>query len=358
MKQIMIHAYTRHNFGDDLLIHTLCVRYPETTFILHAPKVYKTTFQQLKNFRVQPSDTLFAKGTRYILNALHLMPVYVRWMARNCDAVVHIGGSLFIQQANWEKNIKATKAMPIKRKPFFLLGANFGPFADEAFYQQHKALFQTYSDICFREKYSFDLFKDLKNVRLADDIVFQLEQREAPKQEKTIVISVIKPSIRENLAEYDALYYKKMQEVTIYFIEKGYHVLLMSFCEEEEDNEAVEEIVQGIPAVYMEHIGKHFYQTNIEATLQIIARSHLVVATRFHAMIVGWVFHKPVFPIAYSEKMIHVLEDINFKGKYGTFAHLETLQPEIILHTEAIDVTKQIRNATKQFRQLDVFLKG
>ena len=359
MKQVMIYAYTRFNFGDDLLIHTLCQRYPDTTFILHAPKAYKHTFKQLENIRIHPSDTLFARGIRYIFRKLQLEPLYYQLLANGCDAAVHVGGSLFMQQADWQENVQTTKAISIKGKPFFLLGANFGPYVEADFYRQHKKIFQTYTDICFREQHSYDLFKDLNNVRKADDIGFQLDKMDTAQEDKSIVISVIKPSIRKHLSGYDALYYQKMREIAVYFITKGYHVIFISFCEAENDDEAIEKIAQGIPADYMEHISKHFYRTNIEATLKIIARSQCVVATRFHAMIVGWVFHKPVFPIVYSDKMTHVLEDIAFNGGTKDFTQLEELTAEQVfnhLQADPIDVSKQVNNAAKQFLKLDAFL--
>jgi colanic acid/amylovoran biosynthesis protein len=359
MKQIMIHAYTRFNFGDDLLVDTLCRRYPDTAFILPAPTAYKRLFKHLENIRIQPNDRLLHRGIRYLFRKLRLTNLYFRILARNCDAVVHIGGSLFIQQANWKKNIQTTKAMRIKGKPFFLIGANFGPYSDDAFYQQHKNIFQTDTDICFREKHSYELFKELSNVRLADDIGFQMKKVAPTQQDKAIVISVIKPSIRKHLSGYDGIYYQKIQEIAVYFIQRDYQVILLSFCDAEQDNEAIEHIMQGIPPAYSTHIHKHFYQTNIKETLQHIARSQFVVATRFHAMIAGWVLHKPVFPIIYSDKMSHVLEDVGFQGGSTDFAHLHELEAEQVFNQMGagpMDVSKQVNNAARQFCKLDQFL--
>src|SRR5699024_1160694 len=45
MKKVMVYAYSQFNLGDDLFIKILCERYPETQFVLYAPKQYKRCFQ-------------------------------------------------------------------------------------------------------------------------------------------------------------------------------------------------------------------------------------------------------------------------------------------------------------------------
>ncbi|MED5076898.1 polysaccharide pyruvyl transferase family protein [Geobacillus stearothermophilus] len=171
---------------------------------------------------------------------------------------------------------------------FFLLGANFGPFTDMDFYLQHKEIFKHFTDICFREKYSYSLFADLPNVRVASDIVFQLRRQNIYRQtKKQVIISVIKPSIREYLSGYDEVYYKKIKDITIYFVEKGYDVTLMSFCKNEGDSEAIKNIMKLIPNEYLNKVIEYSYQSNIDKALNIIAGSSFVVATRFHAMILG-----------------------------------------------------------------------
>lgn len=358
MKKVMVYAYTHFNLGDDLFIKVLCERYPEVRFVLYAPSEYKQSFKSLDNIRVLPSDTIISRGFSYVFRRLHLYGVYRRLLAKNCDAAILIGGSLFIQGENWRNELENTKALQIKNKRFFLLGANFGPYHDDQFYMEHKKIFRTYTDICFRETHSYKLFNDLRNVRMAGDIVFQLKKSEQ-QTTNNIVISVIKPSIRQSLSNYDEIYFRKMKEIAIYFMERGYTVTLVSFCEYEADDEAIDMIMNLIPMSYLDRITNHFYKLNLEETLNLVARSSYVVATRFHSMILGWLYNKPVFPIVYSTKMTNVMKEVGFSGTYTNFDHIDTLRPEQVftsMKTNSIEVSYQIKHSATQFERLDEYL--
>ncbi|MED4268334.1 polysaccharide pyruvyl transferase family protein [Priestia megaterium] len=359
MKKVMIYAYTEFNLGDDLFIKILCERYPDTQFVLYAPRQYKVLFEKLNNISFFPSDLLFIKANNYILRKFGVTNFFRSLTAKNCDAAVYIGGSLFIQEGNWIKHLENTKSMRIKNKPFFLLGANFGPFTNHEFYSKYKDLFRQFTDICFREKHSHGLFKELNNVRVADDIIFQLKKLPNRQEEKNIVISVIKPSFREDLSNYDDIYYQKMRDIAIYFVERGYRVTFMSFCEFQGDQEAIEKITMLIPKNYLNKISSHFYKTNIDETLEIIANSSFIVATRFHSMILGWIFNKPVFPIVYSKKMTNVMTDVGFNGLYANMNNIGELKPNDVfegMKTNLIDVSNQIKDAERHFEKLDEYL--
>lgn len=376
MKKIMIYAYTYANLGDDLFIKTLCDRYPDTTFVLHAPRIYKEKLAYIKNLTVIPSDHLFIRLMNYACRTFNIPFMTQQLIASRCDGAVHIGGSLFIQGEAWEEQFELTKALHQSNKPFFLIGANFGPYDDPDFYAAHRRIFKQYTDICFRERHTYNLFKDLENVRVADDVIFHFANKrmlndgehtvcltetmqEKSVQNKSVAISVIKPSTRPHLAAYDDLYYEKMAEVSLHFIKKGFDVTLMSFCEYEGDSEAIQQIKRRIPKNMQRRLLSHYYQLNMGAALAIIAQATYVIATRFHAMILGWIYDKPVYPIAYSEKITNVLNDIEFHGNYTDFKGLEKISAQDVhqsMESNVVEISEQINNAEKQFEKLDQFL--
>lgn len=359
MKKMLIYAYTEFNLGDDLFIKVLCERYPDTKFRICAPRLYKQCFKELPNLKVYPSDSLLLRGIGYICRKLKIHNVAHKYLADHSDGVVHIGGSIFMEADHWAEHFKNAEVIRNQNKPYYLLGSNFGPFTNQEYYDEHKRIFKDYTDICFREQYSYDLFKDLDNVRLAPDIIFQLDPPDIPNEpENYIVLSVIKPSAK-GLNGFDNLYYEKMKELAIYFIEKGYAVHFMSFCEHEGDQLAIEEIQRLIGPSYKDAIQVHLYKTNMEEVLSVLANASSIVASRFHAMILGWVFNKPVFPVAYSKKMVNVMEDVGFTGLYADFNTLEQVQPAQIFEsmiTCSMDVTLQAKQAERHFEHLDTYL--
>jgi colanic acid/amylovoran biosynthesis protein len=119
-------------------------------------------------------------------------------------------------------------------------------------------------------------------------------------------------------------------------------------------------MMEQIPPNYLYGVTKHVYKYDIDETLKVIAASSFVVASRFHAMILGWVIGKPVFPIVYSSKMTHVMQDAGFNGSYTDFNTIHTLDPDDVfasMKTNTMDVTAQMRQAEKHFEVLDHYLK-
>src|SRR5690625_5946047 len=138
MKKVMIYAYTRFNLGDDLIIKILIERYPNTKFVLYAPDRYKNVFKKNRNIKLYSSNSLFSKVLTTGFRLIGVRDIYQRYISRKCDGAVYIGGSIFMQQDKWKIAYNRKQKMKIKGKPFFVLGANFGPFVDNEFYEAYK----------------------------------------------------------------------------------------------------------------------------------------------------------------------------------------------------------------------------
>jgi len=361
MKRVLINAYTKDNLGDDLFIKVLCDRYPNTEFILYAPSSYRKTFKDLKNLSIFPNDSFIVRLINSILfRIFNIKGYFLNRLSKKSDASVLIGGSLFMEVGNWQFTMKKIESMRYKDNPFFLLGANFGPYSDINFKAKHEKMFRGFTDISFRDKYSYDLFKHLGNVRVASDIIFNLKKGKMDlRKDNNVVISVIKPSVRKSLNVSDNTYYEKIRDIAVYFLKNDYKVTLMSFCEPEGDKEAIENIERLIPERYLSGISKHMYKSNIKETLDVIANSSYVVATRFHAMILGWVYNIPVYPIIYSEKMTNVINDAGFKGKYSNIETINTLKPKEVfdsMNRNVINVSDLVIDSERHFEKLDNYL--
>lgn len=94
------------------------------------------------------------------------------------DTSVVLGGSMFIEKNLARNELKENiKSKYNTSSSLFILGINFGPYKNSYYCDLYKELFSKADDVCFREKYSAELFKDLKNVRVAPDIIFGLNTR-------------------------------------------------------------------------------------------------------------------------------------------------------------------------------------
>ena len=357
MKRVMVYAYTAHNLGDDLFIEVLCQRYPHTQFFLYAPAQYQVTFQHVNNLTIIPSD-------RFSRKLLHLFPFTRYWNrnyhAKQCDAGIYIGGSLFMEQQGWEQAVDDFRQMLQQPVPFFVLGANFGPYETKLFKQTYDQLFDQCTDVCFRDAHSKALFPASRHIRQGRDVVLELEAPQSTHTEKNIVISVIYPSVRTNLASYDNEYFSKMAAVGERLVQEGYYVTWMSFCTEEKDDAAIEQILEQIPSSARNKMDRYLYKGDLRAAIQRVASASAVIATRFHAMILAAVYQKPVFPVIYSGKMTQVLHDLDFEGASCHVRSFGSYDCEVLLqslHSSQSLLQPDILPAGEQFLKLDQFLR-
>jgi colanic acid/amylovoran biosynthesis protein len=87
---------------------------------------------------------------------------------------------------------------------------------------------------------------------------------------------------------------------------------------------------------------------------EAIAQSEFVVATRFHATILALAAGRPVLPVVYSDKTLHVLEDLGFDG--GVIDLRKDEDYTAFDKPGYFDVEQQKKNAQKHFEKLDQVL--
>ena len=154
-------------------------------------------------------------------------------------------------------------------------------------------------------------------------------------------------------------------------IDSEYKITYMSFCKNENDELAIEEILNKLNENvnqnsakennFRDFIETYYYRGNIKEALEVLNNSDIIVGTRFHATILGLLLNKTVIPIIYSDKTKHVLEDLNFKGKTVDIRELENYNIEELFEKENMDyklnVEKIRKEAELQFKELDKVLK-
>lgn len=313
MKKVFLYAYDRQNLGDDLFVHTITKRYPDVQFHMWSHRKNRRTFACLPNLKIMDRHPPLVR----LLCRLRpsLAALYQSRQENRCDAVVYVGGSIFMEYPNWE-NICTWWEYEAKKRPFYVLGANFGPYHTEAYRQKMEDIFRDCRDVCFRDRYSAELFPG--TVRMAPDILFSYPMPKAEVKENQIFVSVINCAGRDesyDLNRCDARYVANMAALLRQLLDEGRELVLASFCAEEGDEEGIRKILAAMEAETDHRVRVMCYDgTNANVLTGAMAESGGVIATRFHAMVLAMAAGRPVLPILYSDKTKHVLEDLGFDG--------------------------------------------
>lgn len=352
-KKIYLKAYMVKNLGDDLFLKIFADRYGEKSKIyLYAGSEYK----KMLRGKVVTCKNIFTVLFNKTLKLLTKKKKDIQsFLYKKSDIVVQIGGSLFMEKTdpNYKETVKIEYPQDTK---YYILGSNFGPYKSDEFLNTYKEIFKNAEDVCLRDEYSYNLFKDLPNIRYTSDIVYGLDTSNVNKTNgKKVVISVIDCDVKIGNG-YKKDYQLKLKETIEHLVNKGYEIVLMSFCKLENDEFAIDEIYNKIDDNIKNKVSKYFYSGDIEEALNILGESEVIIGSRFHANILGLLLGKTVIPMAYSDKTLNVLKDINFKGKVIDIRELNEFNPKDLRDEELsykISVDEQIKSAKEQFKMLD-----
>lgn len=315
MRQVNVSGYWRTNLGDDLFLEVLCKRYPKVQFRTEIDKENSKVFEEIANLTIE--ETKSEKGAT-ITRFIQMLLEKVRGKKR---ISIEIGGSIFM----FKKKENVYKSLSyIKRKitafcsdSLYFLGCNFGPYDLPEQVQAYKEYFKKVDDICFRDYQSYKLFEELPNVRFAPDIVLSLNtshliQRDVPGfGAPYIVFSTINLEDKKDPGISDI--YSMMERYEEFLlqniksqIKSGKHVVLFSFCDYQKDDKVNQRLFDKLTEEEQNKVVLYSHK-NINDSLLVISRAEKLVASRFHGMILGWVFSIPTYVISYSKKTTDVI---------------------------------------------------
>lgn len=368
--EVLLKLYAKVNLGDDLFLKIICERYPQHNFYLLAGEEYVEVnkWPNLHLINRGFNDNLINKvlrgiGRKYapFLFQKQLNKVYYKqfnYFKRDYDAFVSIGGSIFMQN---QTDIRLDNEIifyelinkVFANKPRFFIGCNFGPYQTQIYLEKYRELFEKATDVCFRDHYSYNLFKDLLTVRLAPDVVFGLKGNQEEIVKGTVGFSIVKAR-KDIQAE---AYYKKYAELIKAYCKQGYKPYLFSFCQSEGDEAAIQIVTSYINNDYA--VSKVCYNGDIDEFLSVYSSIESMYCGRFHAMILSMLYGQNVLPIIYSKKMTNVLNDVGYKGDIIEMESFQNIEIDNVVKRKLLkgyNISRESLMAANQFKALDEFL--
>lgn len=362
IRKVYVCSYKKLNFGDDLFLHILATRYPCVKFCMYAPVSYKRFASKYKNIEVKMWEWKREKLNKVISvcrSVLYFKDMRENFLenlyASRCDAAIYIGGSLFI-----EPNKPKFTNRFFGGKPLFLLGANYGPERTIKYREYCRNYFKQYTDICFRDKKSYEIFNDLEQTRYSTDIAFSIfDQKgkiEKLEQNKVnVLIAPIDLSWRTELKKYVEPYEENIASFVRKMLENGNKVTFCSFCVYEGDKNCVDRIMKRVGK--NENIKTLEYNGDIYEVLNEFQHSDFVVASRFHGVVMGLGFGKKVVPLCYSEKTINLLSDIGIEC-YDKIMDCVNYEEWKAVRIDEEKIADLARISRKQFQKFDNYLES
>lgn len=353
-KTLVIDGYWNTNLGDDLFLKILCDHYPNINFKIAVDKNNYNVFRNIQNISpVFVSTNIQSKiinkieqKTEKIIPSNFSRRNKIMKLISKFNTYIELGGSLFeLPEKGMGGDYYFRRIFRKKASNYLILGSSFGPYYHQYQIDNYNMFFDTVEDVFFRDKESFDLFKKNKNKSLLPDFVFNLNKEKYNTKSKNYVLfSIINPS--ENRANYKEFIKRAIEE----YSKKNIKVVLMSFCKGQGDLSYIYEIYNELDYEIKSNVRIKSHQ-DIEESVQLIANALGIVATRYHAMILAWIFEKPCFTVSYHKKIRDAISTYNPSQK---FVSLDKVCSTTKIEFETpMKMDKWRKKSTKYFEKLD-----
>lgn len=377
---IYVEGFWSTNLGDDIFLKILCERYPNALIETTMVNKHKQPFKNLSNLRIVGLPEYSNKFGMLVSKAVVSLEklifrrgfyIYNRFffkLTSKPDVYIEIGGSIFM----FKKDEEVRKSFAYKRrkkiieqvKHYFIIGSNFGPYYSEDQLDEYGLLYRKMDEVCFRDEYSKKLFEYLPNVRYEADVVLNLSVPDVIPEGEFILFSLIdiKSKPDPEVGDYRkkaAQYFNVIREMIMNYISNGEKVILFSFCDVQGDAEISKKLLSSFSAEERKSIIVEHHRT-IDDSLNIIKNAKKIIATRFHAMILGWLYQKPTFAISYNDKTINTIESLFPEQNYMSYLDLEHLTFDFLessfsrIDDKTLSILKQ--SAKRQFNELDTYI--
>jgi len=301
-KRLIIMGYNNNNLGDDLMFASIINCSDYASYYFYGPKI-------TPHFINKPIS--FIKYGR-------ALPF--RWKLFADFAL--IGGSVVMGEHESHLKMLAQKNNFFTLNKMFggcnyIVGANLGPFKEKlAYLLALKKLDKRVDRWLVRDTYSADLLAEAGSTRFnkMPDMVmgFDVSPYISDKTDKMISISVTEVD-KDGVGLIDRnLYLQEIVQWIEHYAKKDYVINLLSF-EDVVDLKVIETIHAMVNREYCKAVNVVPYSG--DSVIKCMAKSELIISTRFHCMVLGALLNKQQIIYSYSSKID------NFSRDYGFNVH-------------------------------------
>lgn len=358
MKRVLLRYFSANNLGDDLFVKVVTERY-EDQFTAFS-NVSNPTLEAIDNLRIIRRPKVYYLLHKVLARFTGKRHAWLQSALTHNDLFLYVGGSIFQQ----EEPIDAWKREDLFyqqiRKPYYLLGSNIGPYRDgQDFLDILHRIFEHATDVCFRDTASYNLFEDLFTTRLASDVVLTMKTPELVLDDQGGAIVSVVDCYKRFGEKVGLAYERAVADLTAGLVAQGLRVKYISFWDTDGDTDVSNRIFKSLPERLKPGVEVVGYTGNIDEVVGLFARCSTVIATRFHAVILGLLFGKKVLPMAYSDKTLNILKDMDFQGPVIDIREIDQFDVATFdfdsIQVNNVDAQKAL--AEKQFQELDKVLE-
>lgn len=210
--------------------------------------------------------------------------------------------------------------------PFLFISSNFGPYKSAEYKREVQKLMRNITDICFRDRKSYETFRKYKSVRYAPDVVFSYTKPNTRVKKDTVGITVLNFKYRKELKFYQKKYYEVLKNSIVNYIKQGKNVTLFSFCEYEGDEDSIDLILSELPQKYSSKIQVERYRGKLDEFIKKYSSMEYFLCSRFHSMVLSAVFKQKVSILSYSNKIVNVIYDLHLSKEHYNVSEINDIK--------------------------------
>ena len=155
--------------------------------------------------------------------------------------------------------------------------------------------------------------------------------------------------IRENLKQKTDIYNDYIKRIIIKFSKRNYKVSLISFCEFEQDEKAIDTILSMVPKKYLNNVEILQYKGNIEEFIKKYSKINYMVCTRYHSMILSTILRQKVYNLFYSKKTKNTIDDYRIFKKADNIEDINSILDKKINYEKVEEILKEQREISKKY---------